>query len=347
MPGPTGPTGLQGPTGPTGPTGTFGPTGTCKLNLDRVAKRNWYGGPVGGVTDPYGVIYDGKNIWVCSKNTSSVSQFNACDGAFVQTLSGGSYNFNFPQGIAFDGVNIWVTNSVGNSVTAFSATDGSFVMNISGGSFNFSSPTRIIFDGTYLWTVNFLNATATAFDTTGTFHANTTGGGKINNPVDLSFDGTNIWITNTFTGFADNVVVIDNTGALVTSFNGSFGDACGIVFDGTLMWVGFVGTSEVTAYDIGTFAVALGPFSGAPYNFNFMPSINQTCPFVFDGIRVWVTNTTPGGGTMTLLNAFDGSWVNTIGSSAYGFNFSQGAVFDGIFVWVTNNGNNTLSNVYV
>jgi DNA-binding beta-propeller fold protein YncE len=51
----------------------------------------------------------------------TVTELNASNGAFVQTVSGGSYGFNYPDGIAFDGTHIWVTNEGNNSVTDIQA----------------------------------------------------------------------------------------------------------------------------------------------------------------------------------------------------------------------------------
>ena len=48
---------------------------------------------------------------------NSVTELDASNGLWVQTLSGGSYGFDGPEGIAFDGTHIWVTNSSGTSVS--------------------------------------------------------------------------------------------------------------------------------------------------------------------------------------------------------------------------------------
>ncbi|ARF12336.1 hypothetical protein Klosneuvirus_5_6 [Klosneuvirus KNV1] len=350
MPGPTGPTGMQGPTGPTGPTGPYGPTGTCSLNKNRIAFKNWYGGLVtGGLDEPHGIVYDGKYIWVVQRgiSTQGVSQYNACDFTFIQTLSGGLYNFSFPNDIAFDGVNLWVTNPGNNSVTAFSATDGSFVMNISGGGYGFNSPQRIIFDGTYLWVANFFVASSvTRFDTMGGSVMNTTGSGNINNPNDLAFDGTNIWISNQSAGFGDNIVIVDQSGTYVNSFNNDgFGGCAGLIFDGTIMWTGGILNDDVVGYSdtAGTVFMSL---SGAPYNFNFTSApFGIRNPLVFDGTRVWVVN--GAGTTITAFNVNDGSWANTIGNPTWDFSLGWSLVFDGTFIWSTNYNNNSLYNIYI
>jgi len=48
---------------------------------------------------------------------NSVTELNANNGSWVQTLSGGAYGLNLPLQAAFDGSRVWVTNASGNSVT--------------------------------------------------------------------------------------------------------------------------------------------------------------------------------------------------------------------------------------
>ena len=69
-----------------------------------------------GFNGPDGIAFDGTHLWVTNVDGASVTEFNASDGSWVQTLSGGSYGFYSPYGIAFDGTHLWVTNT-GSSVT--------------------------------------------------------------------------------------------------------------------------------------------------------------------------------------------------------------------------------------
>lgn len=61
-----------------------------------------------------GVAFDGAHLWVTNSNGNSVTELNASNGNWVQTLSGGSYAFRAPSAIAFDGTHLWATNSSGN-----------------------------------------------------------------------------------------------------------------------------------------------------------------------------------------------------------------------------------------
>lgn len=63
-------------------------------------------------SDPHGIAFDGRNIWVASLNGGAITKLRASDGKVFGTFprSGG------PWGIAFDGANIWVSNFLGSNV---------------------------------------------------------------------------------------------------------------------------------------------------------------------------------------------------------------------------------------
>ncbi len=60
---------------------------------------------------PYGVVFDGTNIWVTSGD-GFVDQFRVSDGTLLQAIFVGG-----PTGIAFDGANIWVASTGFNQVS--------------------------------------------------------------------------------------------------------------------------------------------------------------------------------------------------------------------------------------
>ena len=64
-------------------------------------------------SNPFGVAFDGTNIWVANSNSDKVTKLRASDGAVLGTFSVGSG----PREVAFDGANIWVVNQGDNNVT--------------------------------------------------------------------------------------------------------------------------------------------------------------------------------------------------------------------------------------
>ena len=70
---------------------------------------------------PFGVGFDGTNIWVANFGSNTVTKLRASDGAVQGTFNVGSA----PSfGVAFDGANIWVGNYGAGTVTKLRASDG-------------------------------------------------------------------------------------------------------------------------------------------------------------------------------------------------------------------------------
>ena len=63
-----------------------------------------------GFDYPLGIAFDGTHLWVDNYGGNFVTERDASDGTWVQTLLGVSYGFNYPFGVAFDGSHLWVTN---------------------------------------------------------------------------------------------------------------------------------------------------------------------------------------------------------------------------------------------
>ena len=70
-------------------------------------------GTFGVGTGPWGVAFDGANIWVTNGGSNNVTKLRASDGMLLGTFNAGAA----PVGVAFDGANIWVTSFDGNIVS--------------------------------------------------------------------------------------------------------------------------------------------------------------------------------------------------------------------------------------
>ena len=62
---------------------------------------------------PFGMAFDGANIWVSNEFDNSVTKLRANDGTVLGTFAVGVD----PRCVAFDGANVWVTNNVDNTVS--------------------------------------------------------------------------------------------------------------------------------------------------------------------------------------------------------------------------------------
>ena len=113
---------------------------------------------------PYGVAFDGTDIWVANQSSSTVTKLDP-SGTTLGTFAVGT----FPSYVAFDGTDIWVTDTGNATVTKLSLA-GAKLFNVKVG----SRPDGIAFDGANVWVAN-------QFRTS---------------PGALAFDGANIWVTN-------------------------------------------------------------------------------------------------------------------------------------------------------
>ncbi len=93
----------------------IGVTSSTKNPL-QVAILHWYNANQTAsfaVFNPFGVAFDGANIWVTSFGSDNVAKLRASDGATLGTFAVGS----LPDAVAFDGANIWVANELSNTVS--------------------------------------------------------------------------------------------------------------------------------------------------------------------------------------------------------------------------------------
>jgi len=188
-----------------------------------------------------------------------------------------------------------------------------------------SLATGVMFDGHYIWVAvqNPDGGALVKMNTSGAV-LSTTGVGD--NPDEMAFDGTNVWVTD-FT--SNDVTIVDSSGNLVKTIplapsTNPAGPANpeGIVFDGKSIWVANDGPymNSVSKFDVasqslvGTYPVGLAPDSVA-----------------FDGTYIWVANSD--NNNVWFLDRNTGDFVN--GNITYGL-FPTDMVWDGTYMWVAN-----------
>lgn len=147
LPGLPGATGATGPQGIPGPQGPAGPSGGVSAGVMNAALLRWYSQTYPVTSNPYGVAFDGTNIWVANLYTGTVTKVLASSGAVVGTYPVGPG----ASSLAFDGTNIWVTNpSSSGTVIKVLASTGAVVGSYPVGNF----PQGVAFDGTNIWVTN-------------------------------------------------------------------------------------------------------------------------------------------------------------------------------------------------
>lgn len=88
--------------------GLTGVVATATMNPMAIALKRWYPAIQTGNTfvvgnSPWGMAFDGANIWATSLDNATVTKLRVADGANLGTFNVGTN----PTGVAFDGANIW------------------------------------------------------------------------------------------------------------------------------------------------------------------------------------------------------------------------------------------------
>lgn len=280
-------------------------------NPQQIALKKWYsanqsgaGVAVGG--SPYGIAFDGSNIWVSNAGTDRVAKIRASDGTILTTYQVGSN----PRLVEFDGSNIWVANFGSSTVSKINASDGT-TQTISVG----ANPWGLAFDGTNIWVA--------CYGSNKVYKVHAKSGEVLltvdaTGPLGLAFDGTNIWAANN--SFAGSVTKISGiTGTPTTTIYNTNGVFPGnIAFDGTHIWVINSGNNSMTKFlassgaNLGVFGLPSGVGGGV----------------AFDGAHLWVAGE-------TRLVKFRVSDNLLIGNFPV-LNIGEGIAFDGANIWVAN-----------
>ena len=280
----------------------------------KIAQLKWYIAksqtqfPVGN--QPYGMCFDGENIWVANNSDNTVSKIRASDGSSLGTFSAAG-----AIGLAFDGANVWVTSVTGNVVYKLRASDGKALGSFPTG----KGPFWPAFDGQNVWipngdgTVDKLRASDGK--NLGIFTAG-------DNPIAIAFDGQNVWITNYLGGSVTELRASD--GALIrTVTTGTGFEPFGVAFDGVNIWVANRAGGTLTKIRASDGAI-LGNFS-AP---------DGAYGVAFDGNYVWVSGDT----FVEAVRARDGAVIARWQEPS-----TTGIAFDGAHIWISNLNQNTVT----
>ena len=320
-----------------------------------------YTGTEYGFNTSNSIAADGNHVWVLNGGNDSVTELDAHDGSWIQTLQGARYGFSQTgsdtTGIVDNGTDIWVGNL--DTVTEINAGSGSLVrilripasVNVHGW------PTAMVLAGTQLWgatpetcrpycgpsTIAYsslieFNASSGSYERT--LFRNTT-----QDPVALASDGTHIWfaastISGSGSGSAGSVTEFDATDghqiwsvpATIYSSQETSGDSLAYA-DGHVWVANGRSVTELNAGD----GKPLRVLSGGQYHFTGQPVIEVT------GNDVFVVN--GNGNSVTEINAKTGAPVYTLTGARYHLDNPVGIAVAGNRAWVLNSPLNGASSV--
>jgi hypothetical protein len=287
----------------------------AQANPNQVALPHWYMGNNVSIystngSQPWGMVYDGANIWVINNSTTAtLAKIRPSDGVVLATFSLNHY----AQLIAYDGVSLWVTDANG-TVTKVRPSDGAVLATTS-----VSVPHGIVFDGTSIWVTTSGNTLQQLRVSDGAIV------GTLNIPCvafELAFDGSNIWGSCISLGKVFRVS--PSTGSIAIQTVGTAPRT--LAFDGTNMWVANSGSGSVTKIRAQDMFV-LGTFTG----------FTSTQSLVFDGVSIWVTSAVG----VEKIRIADGALLGFVNTP----NLPSFVIFDGTNVWASMGAGGTVEKI--
>lgn len=135
--------------------------------------------------DPSALAFDGTHMWVTTTGDSSVYKLSL-DGTVVDKFKVG----NGPKDVIYDHGSIWVANQWDDTVMKLSL-DGTIIGTYPVGDY----PSALVSDGTNIWVANNKDGNVVGlgvFDGQKTYTYTPLGDKRY--PVDLEFDGINVWV---------------------------------------------------------------------------------------------------------------------------------------------------------
>jgi alpha-tubulin suppressor-like RCC1 family protein len=278
---------------------------------------SWEVFPVGA--SPAGATFDGTNIWVSNSGDGTITKFRASDGTRIGTYAAGPT----PIKSVFDGEYLWIANPSTNTLTKIRASNGSPVATISlRGS---QRPFGLAFDGSSIWVASYYDNTVSRLRLNdgaeiGYFQ-------NVLSPVDVLFDGTDIWVSNNL-GDGTVTKISESTGT-VEVFHTSRSFPGVLSFDGSNVWVANSGSQAISKMRSSDGAVL------DVYSMGFGPA-----GVAFDGTNMWIANDD----VLLKYRASDGAVLGSFPGSNNGDGLLKTAVaFDGTDVWVSNRLANTVT----
>jgi len=326
-----GPAGSGG--GPASGTRPATPSPTAPAGPPRVSLAGVYSASQYGFNLPYEVAAYDNDVWVTNGDGNSVTELNASNGDWIQTLGGSAYGFDQPIGILDDGKHIWITNTLGDSLTELSASDGSFIRTLSGGHYGFNGPEEILSDGAHLWITNIGDSVTEVNASDGAWIRTLSASGyEFNYPLGEALDGSHIWIAN-FGGNDPHYSVTEinaTDGSLVRVISGPqyrFNKPAHVaVADGSI-WVTNPNGNTVTRINASDGAL-IRVLSGADYDFGKPSGIGLF------GASLLVTNISAN--SVDVISAANGALERIVAGPEYGFDQPNSITITNSRAWVGN-----------
>jgi DNA-binding beta-propeller fold protein YncE len=304
-----------------------------------------------GFHDPVAIADDGIHVWVANEGgdedtPSSVTELNARDGSWVQTLYDGEEQFGGAQAIAADGVHVLVAGNNG-ALTELTISSGRWVRVAEGKHFGSDSIQQAIaLDGAYIWVAAAGQSPVGEIDSSGwtrTFGSH----GTLDYSSAIAVDGQYVWVASLYSGRGGSSALTELNaweGTWVRTVSGAmWADPVAVCATGGDIWV----ASRSAGPDYLGSVAELDPSTGrwvrtlSAGNYR----LDNPVAMAADATDLWVLNRGPSdrGGWVTELDATDGHRVRTLSGGRYSFDDPTAIAVDGTHVWVTSLGGNSVT----
>lgn len=277
--------------------------------------------------------FDGRYLWVCNTALSAVSKVDTLTNTLVKNITVGT----LPDYACFDGRYIWVTNNVDGTVSKIDPYLDTVIATVGlSGIID-----GICFDGNKIWVAGYGSNNVFVVDpeTNALLHTVSLYDGNPQQPTEVCFDGTHVWVTCNASA-SNKVKKINALTYVIDGIVGVGGNPEGVTFDGRYIWV-----VNNTGYSISV----VDPTTNTVVNTINLKASSYPHGISFDGKYIWVAcpGVTDGSGINEVAYIDANSAHISGGATPTYLNLGtytrpMGLVFDGSYVWAVCNKSNNI-----
>jgi hypothetical protein len=237
-----------------------------------------YASASSGLSSPWGMAYDGADIYVSDSGGSAAFKFGTSTGAFGLFASG----LSSPYGLATDGTYLYVADQGHKAIEKIAISSGTVKAGV--GSTSPSSAFRgVATDGIKVYAVDAGDKCINVFDASNLALKDTIStASDFSYPCGIATDGTSLYVSDYDTGAIKRIALA--TKAVSTVVSSGLGSPCGLIINGTNLFV-----VDSSSLGLGIVRVAISSGSPSALSVSF-PSSARFYGIATDGYSLYVAD---------------------------------------------------------